>query len=286
MTPLLTTWKEQVVNWLTTFGPTVVAVIIGAVIVSWIAAIAARKGVRRLVARNEDLSSSERNQRIKTLQRVCVGGIKILIWVVALLVLLSEVGIDIGPVLATAGVAGVALGFGAQYLVSDIITGFFILIENQYSVGDVVCINQDICGTVEEVTLRMTRLRDLDGVVHHVPNSEITVASNTSKHYSRINLDIGISYESDLDTAINIVNEVGNELATDSDWQDKVIEAPQFLRVEELGDSAVILKVVGDVKPATQHAVSGELRKRLKAAFEAANIGMPYPQRVIHRAQQ
>ena len=139
--------------------------------------------------------------------------------------ILSEIGIAIGPLMAAAGIAGLAFGFGGQYLIRDIISGLFITIENQYRVNDVVCFD-GTCGLVEDITLRMTTLRDLDGTVHHVPHGEIKKVSNLSKYFSRVNLDIGIAYDSNLEKVISVINQVGNELAQDPEWKDKIIKAP------------------------------------------------------------
>lgn len=280
METFLENWLDITTDWLTTSGPTVLAVIVGSVLLGWAIISLLRQGIRRVIARKDDLSELEREKRTKTLQRVSVATVKILIIIVALMVALSEMGLDIGPLLAAAGVAGVAIGFGAQYLIQDIITGFFILIEDQYNVGDIICLN-DTCGAVEEVTLRVTKLRDLDGVVHYIPNSEIKVASNMSQHFSRVNINVGVAYESDLDEVIDVINRVGKELTADPEWEEDIREAPQFFRVDEFGDSEILLKVLGEVRPGKQWDVSSELRKRLKDAFDEAGIEIPFPQRVM-----
>jgi small conductance mechanosensitive channel len=149
-------------------------------------------------------------------------------------------------------------------------------------VGDVVGINGK-SGAVEDITLRMTTLRDMDGTVHHIPNGEITVVSNMSKFFSRVNLNIGISYSSSIDKAIEIINRVGEELANDPDWKDQILSPPRFLRLDSLSDSSVDLKILGDTKPSMQWAVAGELRMRLKRSFDDAGIEIPFPQIVIHQ---
>jgi small conductance mechanosensitive channel len=197
--------------------------------------------------------------------------------------LLSEVGVAVGPLLAAAGIAGIAVGFGGQYLIRDLITGMFIIVENQYRVGDVVCFD-NTCGLVERITLRMSTLRDLDGTVHHVPHGEVKKVSNLSKYFSRVNLNIGVAYSSDLEKVIQVINSVGEEMAEDLNWKDMIIKPPQFLRVDDFADSAIIMKIVGDTKPLKQWDVTGELRKRLKVAFDKEGISIPFPQRVIHQA--
>jgi len=215
-------------------------------------------------------------KRTDTLISVFVGAGKILIVLLVILMILSELDVAIAPALATLGVAGVAVGFGAQYMIRDLIAGIFIIWENQYRVEDVVKV-ADIVGLVEEVHLRKTVLRDLDGIVHHIPNGEIKVASNYSRHFSRVNLNISVSYGTDLDHAISVINRVGMELAEDKNWRERIITAPLVLRVDNLGDSGIDIKIKGDVKPLEQWNVTGELRLRLKKAFDAEGIEIPWP---------
>jgi small conductance mechanosensitive channel len=190
--------------------------------------------------------------------------------------ILSEFEINIAPILAGLGIAGIAVGFGAQYLIRDIIAGVFILLENQYRVGDVAQV-ADMWGIVEEVHLRKTVLRDLDGAVHHVPNGEIRVASNYTRHFARVNLDVSVAYGTDLDQAIAVINRVGRELAEDENWTERIITPPQALRVNKLGDSGIDIKILGDVRPMEQWAIMGELRLRLKKAFDKEGIEIPWP---------
>ena len=138
------------------------------------------------------------------------------------------------------------------------------------------------CGSVEDITLRKTIVRDLDGTVHHIPNGEIKRASNKSKDFARVNLEVGVSYSDDLEKVIEVVNKVGQELAEDPEWKNDIIKAPHFLRVNDFADSAVMIKILGDTKPSKQWAVTGEFRKRLKIAFDKEGIEIPFPQRVIH----
>ncbi|MEX2515199.1 MAG: mechanosensitive ion channel family protein [Candidatus Paceibacterota bacterium] len=285
MQTLWENFSTDALAWITTSGPAVLTILIGAALAWWLSTFLLRKAIKRVVDRKDDLSQLEREQRTKTLQRVSTATVKVLIVVVTLMVLLSEFGLDIGPLLAAAGVAGVALGFGAQYLIQDIISGFFILIEDQYSMGDVICLN-GTCGTVEEVTLRVTKLRDLDGVVHYIQNGHVNVASNMSQRFSRVNLNVGVAYESDIDEVKEVINRVGQELADDPEWGEHVIEPPRFFRVDDLGDSAIYLKVLGDVKPGQQWAVTGEMRRRLKKAFDEAHIEIPFPQQVMRHVQE
>jgi small-conductance mechanosensitive channel len=215
-------------------------------------------------------------KRTNTLVGVLTGAGRIIIAVVVILMVLTEIGVPIGPMLAGFGIAGVAVGFGAQYLVRDLIAGVFILWENQYRVGDVAMVS-GVTGLVEDITLRKTILRDLDGVVHHVPNGEIKVASNYSRHFSRVNLDVPVSYGTDLDHAMAVINRIGEELAADKNWRDRLITPPKALRVNNFGDSGIDIKITCDVKPSEQWATMGELRLRLKKAFDVEDIEIPWP---------
>jgi small conductance mechanosensitive channel len=215
-------------------------------------------------------------KRADTLVAVFMGLCKVLIILLVVFMILAELDVDIGPILAGLGIVGIAVGFGAQYLIRDLIAGVFIFLENQYRVGDVAKV-ADIFGLVEEVNLRKTVLRDLDGIVHHIPNGEIKVASNATKHFSRVNLDISVSYGTDLDHAFKVINRVGQELANDEDWGKKIKTMPQVLRVNKFGDSGIEIKILGEVKPLEQWAIMGELRYRLKKAFDHEGIEIPWP---------
>ena len=238
---------------------------------------AIRKGVR-------DTTKEATEKRQNTLIGVFTGALRIVVWLIAIMVILPELEINVGPILAGAGILGVALGFGAQYMIRDFLAGLFIIIENQYREGDVVCLD-GTCGLVEDINLRKTILRDLDGVVHHVPNGEIKKSSNLSKQFARVNLNIGISYKENLDKVIEVVNKVGKELAEDLQWKDFIIKPPQFLRIDDFGESAIIIKILGETKPLKQWDVTGELRKRIKIAFDKEGIEIPFRQITIHQAK-
>jgi len=177
-------------------------------------------------------------------------------------------------------VVGIAVGFGAQALVRDYLTGALILVENQFAKGDVVRL-AGVAGTVEDFSLRRTTLRDLDGVVHTVPNGEIKVASNLTRVWARVNQDVTVAYGTDIDTAIEVVDAVGRELAEDPIWKRRILEAPRVERVEALGEYGIALKVLGSVRAGEQWSTAGEWRKRLLAAFNEHGIEIPRPQRVV-----
>jgi small conductance mechanosensitive channel len=222
--------------------------------------------------------------REATIVHIFTGSLSVLVWVLAALMVLQEAGIDITPLLAAAGIAGIAFGFAGQYLIRDLISGLFIIMENQYRIGDVVRFD-DTSGLVEDISMRMTTLRDLDGVVHHMPHGEIKHVSNLSKGWARVNLDLGISYSADLEHVISVVNRVGRDLSDDPAWKQFILKPPQFLRVSEFGDSAIGIKILGETKPLKQWEITGELRKRIKVAFDEEGIEIPFPQRVVHQAQ-
>ena len=221
-------------------------------------------------------AKSELAKRTHTLSGFLITAIGAVIVIVAIFMILSEVGIDITPLLAGAGVAGIALGFGAQSLIRDFLSGLFIILEDQYSKGDVVRI-AGIAGLVENVSLRRTVLRDLDGIVHSIPNGEVKTASNYTKEWSRVNLNIPVAYGEDLDRVIDVLNRIGKELAEDETFGPMIIKAPQVLRVDKFGDSAIEIKVLGDTKPLKQWDVMGELRKRVKKTFDEEGIEIPWP---------
>lgn len=277
-------WSENLTPWLITHGIKIIFIIVGSYVLNKIIIKIIEKAIRAAVVSNNFISVTAEKKRENTLIRIFSGIVKITIIIIATLMVLSEMGLMIGPILAGAGIIGLAVGFGGQYLIKDIISGLFIIIENQYRVGYYVEFN-DLGGFVEDIILRMTTLRDLNGTVHHIPHGEITKVSNLSKYFSRVNMDIGIAYNTNLEHVISVVNKVGNELAEDPLWKESIIKAPQFLRVNEFADSAIIIKILGETQPSKQWEVSGELRKRLKIAFDKEGIEIPFPQVVVHQAK-
>ena len=218
----------------------------------------------------------ERIKRSHTLGSVLTGSATAVIVLVAVLMILSKVGISITPILAAAGVVGIAIGFGAQSLIRDILRGFLILTQNQYNKGDVVRI-AGITGLVEEVTIMRTVMRDLDGIVHSIPSGEISTSSNYTKEWSRVNIDIRVAYGEDLDHVTEVINRVGAELAEDDTFGPMITAAPKVLRVNNFGESGIEIKVLGETKALMQWDVTGELRKRVKKAFDREGIEIPWP---------
>lgn len=282
MKEVITKWMGPLFPWLLSDGIIILLIIVIAFILIKISKKSIEKIVRVAVVADKFVSKQAEKKREETLIRIFTWTSRIIILFLAALMILQKTGIPIGPILASMGIIGLAVGFGGQYLIRDIISGFFIILENQYRIGDVV--NFDgTGGLVEDISLRMTTLRDLDGTVHHIPHGEIKRVSNLSKYFARINLNIGIGYNSDLELVIEIVNRVGMELSEDTQWKEFIIIPPQFLRVDDLGDSAIIIKILGETQPLKQWEIAGEFRKRILIAFNKEGIEIPFPQRVVHQ---
>jgi len=276
--------RQEIIGWLLTHGLKIAAIVVIAYLANFFAKVFIERLVRKLVPPQHFLTPEAEKKREDTLIRIISGFSVVAIWVIAVLMALQELGLAIGPLLATLGIAGLAVGFGGQYLIRDIIAGLFIIIENQYRIGDVVCFDKT-CGLVEDISLRKTVLRDLDGKVHHIPHGEVKITSNLSKDFARVNLNIGVDYSSDLEKVIEVVNRVGREVSEDPAFKDDIIKTPEFMKVDDFGDSAIIIKIFGETKPLKQWGITAELRKRIKIAFDKEGIEIPFPQRVIHKAQ-
>jgi len=272
---------DRVTDWLLTHGLRILLILALALVADLALRVIVPRVIRPTVARQmKGKPDEEIQQRGRTLVAVLRGSGRFVLVVWALFTILPELGVNVTPMLASVGIAGIAVGFGAQSLVKDVLTGLFILIENQYSKGDVVTV-AGISGQVEEVGLRRTVLRDLDGVVHHVPNSQIAVASNLTQEWSRVNLNVSVAYGEDLDRVFEVINRVGRELAADAEFGPLILKAPQVLRVDAFGESGIAIKVLGDTEPIRQWEVMGELRKRLIRAFLEEGIRVPFPPHVV-----
>ena len=235
----------------------------------------------KFVQDDDPLTTNQREQRAVTLAGIFKGVSKIVIVLVAGLTILGILGINTAPLIAGAGVAGLAISFGAQNLIRDFISGFFILLENQYRVGDVIRA-AGVSGQVEDMNLRITVLRDLEGVAHFIPNGEIKVVSNLAKEWSRAVVNVGVAYKEDLDRVVSVLNTVGEELSKDPIFGPGILEPPLVLGVENFGDSQVTLRIATKTRPLKQWETARELRKRIKAAFDRESIEMPYPHRIVY----
>ena len=247
-------------------------------------AVAAKQAIRRYTpsalkatATQPSLRAGARAETIGTVLRSVAS---IIIYAIAVLTALSEVNIDLAPLIAGAGVVGVALGFGAQSLVKDFLSGLFMLAEDQYGVGDIIDVGV-ATGTVEVVNLRTTRLRDVDGTVWHVPNGEILRVGNMSQQWARALLDIEVAYDTDLDRAMEVVKEVADGLWHEDVWKVDILDEPEVWGVQALGADGITIRLVLRTQPGRQWAVSRELNRRMKARFDEEGIEIPFPQRVM-----
>jgi len=213
------------------------------------------------------------------------GASNIVIWAIFLMILLSKFGVNIGPILASAGILGLALGFGAQELVRDFISGFFVLLENQIRSGDVAIIN-GTAGLVERIELRTTTLRDFSGVVHIFQNGKINSLSNMTKEWSAITVEIGVAYKENADHVMKVMKEVAEDLEQDEMFKDKIKEPTEIFGIDQFLDSAVLFKARIKSKPGEQWALAREYRKRIKAAFDDQNIEIPFPHTTVYWGQE
>ena len=262
-------------------GLKVLAILVGAFLITHFGA----KIIESAIAKGVKVKDRTRDgavRRQKTLVGIFNGALRVFVWLVVVMMVLSELGLDIGPILAGAGLLGVALGFGAQWMVRDFLAGMFIILENQYRVGDVVCLD-DACGLVEDITLRKTIIRDLDGKEMHIPNGSFKMAANLTHGYSRAHMDVAVAYKEDSDRVIKIINKVGSQMAQESPWKEHILKPIQVLGSgpDKFGDSAVIIKVLGETQPLKQWDVLREFRRRLKKAFDKEGIEIPFPQMAI-----
>ena len=239
----------------------------------------------QLIERAESTEESpvEARKRVETLVRLLTQMIRIVLFVTLALVLLMQLGVQVGPLIASAGIIGLAVGFGAQSLVKDVITGFFMVMENQMRVGDIVTVN-GTGGLVETLTLRTVVLRDVGGVVHIFPNGSINTVSNATRGWSAYVFDIGVAYREDPDVAIAAIREVCDELKADPVYGPKILADAEIFGVDKLGDSAVVIKGRIKTHPIMQFEVGRELLRRVKKSFDARGIEIPFPQRTLHFA--
>jgi len=272
-----------VIDWLTMHGWKILLVIAIAAAVHFLSRRLFPTILKKTIsARMRGHTEEEMEQRTNTLSRISVNSCLAVIIIIALFTILDEIGVPIAPALAGFGIAGIAVGFGAQSLIRDLIAGIFILLENQYSIGDVVKI-ADIMGGVEEITLRRTVLRDLDGAAHSIPNGEIRVASNYTKEWSRANMMVTVAYKEDLERVMKIMRNLWKEMKNDPQWGDFILkEEPMIVRVDEFGDSGISIRLTGETKPIKQWDVMGEVRRRLKRIFDEEGIEIPWPHTKVY----
>ena len=283
---ILEAWNADIFTWLASeTGRTVIATLASIVAIALIATIVLEVATtlidRYLTQVDEKGELMERSQRARTLLPLARNALRVVVGVIAALMILSEIGIDIAPVLAGVGVAGLAIGFGAQTLVKDIITGLFILLEDSVAVGDVVTAGGHT-GTVEAITIRTIRMRDLQGQVHTVPYSSVDTISNMTKEFSYYLIDMGVAYREDYDEVVAVMREVGAGLQEDPEFGPNMLEPLEIMGLNSFGDSAVIVRARLKTRPLTQWATGREYNRRLKAAFDERGIEIPFPHTQIY----
>jgi len=275
---VINAWGDDAFDFLRHQAPRILAVLLVAFVLSRLLKVVSRRV--SLLSNRQDLPSSVRAQQIRTLSSVTYSvGIFVIVFIAAMQIL-ALLGVNMGPLLASAGVAGLAIGFGAQTLVKDFINGFFILAENQYDIGDTIRI-AGVQGVVENMTLRRTVLRDADGTVHTVPSSEIKIVSNLSRDWIVVNVAVSVAYTVDSDRVMEILKQASHDLAQDPAFTTMLVAAPEVLGIDRVSGGAVDYLITVRVSPGSQFAVKRELRRRTKAALEANNIEPGDPNRVV-----
>ncbi len=270
-------WK-----WLTTGGLKILVILIISFIVIRIVSVVTKRTKARMDRKVD--SDIELMKRTETLSKLVRKTVKALVLIAAALMILQNLGINIGPLLAGAGIVGLAVGFGAQSLVKDVISGFFILLENHMNVGDVV----DIAGKgglVESINLRVTRLRDWEGNVHVIPNGEIAVLTNLTKGFSRAVFEIGVAYKENVDEVMRVMKDVADEMVKDPDWSRRILEPMEVAGLDSFGNSSVNIKARMATKPLEQWNVMREYRRRLKNVFDEKGIEIPFPHVTLYMGE-
>ena len=282
-----TFWQEiisRTITWIISTIPSMLVILILAFILLKMTNVLMRH-LKPLMLRHmesgTDLEISEMEKRLDTLLGILRSIIKLVVWLMIGMLFLRKLGIDIAPIIAGAGIVGLAVGFGAQELVRDFIAGFFMLLENQIREGDVAIVN-GTGGLVEHVGMRTIILRDVSGVVHVFQNGKINTLSNMTKKWSGMVFDIGVAYKEDTDEVVEIIHQVAEELQTDPDFKNKILEPLEVFGVDKFGDSAVNIKARFKTKPIEQWSVGREFNRRLKKAFDKQGIEIPFPHRTIY----
>jgi small conductance mechanosensitive channel len=254
----------------------IVIAVVALRVTSWIA-----NKIDRKVIESGELKPSEGIKRRRTLTNIVKYSINTLVLVLTAITILHETGVDITPILAGAGIMGIVIGLGTQNLMRDALGGMFVLMEHQYDVDDVISA-AGVTGKVEKVTLRMTRLRDVDGNVHFVPNGQASVVTNLTKEWARAKLDVEVAYKEDVDRVIAVLKEVGQEMGTDPDWQSFLLDPAEVPGVQLLGDSGVQIRIFFKTQPDQKWNVTRELRRRIKNRFDEEGIEIPFPHRTVY----
>lgn len=278
----LTKYLDETINWIIASGPRIIVILVLMFLGIKLSHVVAGR-IFALVGRRR-IMDEEYKKRADTLRAVIAYLISATVIVLASLMVLAELKIQIGPILAAAGVVGVAVGFGAQHLVQDVISSFFILLDDQIRVGDVVQV-ADKGGLVERLNLRMVVLRDLSGNVHYIRNGKIDIVTNMTKDYSRYVFDIGVAYREDVDEVIKVIRQVDEDLRRDPAFESDILEPIEILGLDQFGESGVIIKARTKTKPIKQWNVAREFNRRLKKRFDEENIEIPFPHVTLYLGQ-
>jgi moderate conductance mechanosensitive channel len=273
---------ESVYEWLSQPAAIVALKIVGVLLTAFVLTRLLRRGVRKVEGKvSEHTTPIRALQRTQTLAKVLSSAGILLIWAFAAIYIVAAIGFSLAPLLAGVSIIGLAVGFGAQNLVRDVVTGFFILFEDQYGVGDVIQINEVATGKVEQLTLRLTGLRDLDGTMHYISNGTITHVANRTKDWSRAVIDVGVSYKADQDHTRRVLEEVAMAVKNDEQIGRSLYSVPEVLGVENLGDSHVVWRLLAETKPGRQWDIQRQIRELIKVRFDQEGIDIPLAQVVV-----
>ena len=272
---------EAMITWSINTGPKLLIILILFFVSTKIIRVIITRFQKHLYKVYEEKGDLEGKKRIVTLSELLRTSLMVILYVVFTLLLLSQFGVNIAPLLAGAGIVGLAIGFGAQELVRDVISGFFMILENQIRVGDIVNIN-GTGGLIEKIEVRTITLRDFAGVVHIFQNGKINGLSNMTKEWSAMVFDIGVAYKEDPDQVIKVINEVGRELQEDHEISENILEPIEVVGLERFGESEIVIKARLKTKPGQQFVIGRAFRKRLKYAFDQQGIEIPFPHRTIY----
>jgi moderate conductance mechanosensitive channel len=273
---------ESVLEWLSHPAAIAALRIVGVVFAAFLLTRLLKRGVRKVEGKvSEHTTPIRALQRTQTLAKVLSSAGIILIWIFAGIYIIASLGFDLAPLLAGVGIIGLAVGFGAQNLVRDIVTGFFILFEDQYGVGDVIQINEVASGKVEQLTLRLTGLRDLDGTMHYISNGTITHVANRTKDWSRAVIDVRVSYDADQDHTRRVLEEVALEAKKDETLARSLYSVPEVLGVERLGENEVVWRLLAETKPGRQWDIARQINERVKLRLDEEGIEIPLGRQVV-----
>lgn len=271
----------DIVNWLLYDFTYILISLVVVIVLIWLLNAISRNLEKVILKRSDALRDKEAQKRVKTLMSIGRGIIRLILWAIFALILLKRIGIEIGPIIASAGIAGVAIGFGAQELIRDFLAGFFVLLDNQIRTDDIVVIN-GTTGVVEKIELRTIRLRDHSGVVHIFQHGKVNTLSNMTKEWSALVFEIGVAYKEDVDTVIAIMKSVGEDLEKDSRFSGNILEPISILGVEQLANSSIQLKVRIKTQTGEQWQTRREYMRRLKYAFDKNGIEIPFPHTTLY----